>query len=54
MRTQGVETLRISAEDVRRNLEGVVIHIVNRCLERTPPPHFVRSPSPSNDGEDVL
>ena len=53
VRMQGVETLRISAEDVRTNLEGVVIHIVNRCLERTPPPHFVRSPSPSNDGEDV-
>ena len=51
-REQGIETMRISAEDVRRNLEGVVIHIVNRCVERTPPPHFVRSPSPSNDGED--
>jgi very-short-patch-repair endonuclease len=51
-REQGIETMRISAEDVRRNLEGVVIHIVNRCIERTPPPHFVRSPSPSNDGED--
>ena len=51
-REQGIETTRISAEDVRRNLEGVVIHIVNRCIERAPPPHFVRSPSPSNDGED--
>jgi very-short-patch-repair endonuclease len=51
-REQGIETMRISAEDVRRNLEGVVIHIVNRCIERAPPPHFVRSPSPSNDGED--
>jgi very-short-patch-repair endonuclease len=50
---RGVETLRISADDVRNNLEGVVTHIVNRCLERTPPLQCVRSPSPSNDGEDV-
>ena len=49
---QGVETLRISAEDVRGNLEGVVTHIIKRCLERTPPPHFVRSPSPRNRVED--
>jgi very-short-patch-repair endonuclease len=51
-REHGVETIRIPAEEVRINLEGVVTHIVDRCLERTPPPHFVRSPSPSNDGED--
>ncbi len=50
---QGVETLRIPAEEVRENLEGVVIHIVNRCLERAPPPHFVRSPSARNRGEDA-
>jgi very-short-patch-repair endonuclease len=48
----GIETIRIAAEDVRNNLEGAVTHIVNRCLERTPPPHFVRSPSPPNAGED--
>ena len=53
IRCRGVETLRVSSEDVRKNLEGVVIHIVNHCLARTPPPHFVRSPSPSNDGEDA-
>ena len=52
IRAKGVETVRVSAGDVRRNLDGVVVHIVNRCGERTPPPHFVRSPSPSNDGED--
>jgi very-short-patch-repair endonuclease len=51
-RQQGVETLRIRAEEVRSNLEAVVIHIVQRCRERTPPPHCVRSPSPSNNGED--
>ena len=50
---QGIETMRIAADDVRNNLEGVVTHIVRRCLERTPPPHSVRSPSPSNDGEDA-
>ena len=53
MRMQGVETLRIPAEEVRGNLEGVVVHIVSCCLERTPPPHFMRSPSPPNVGEDV-
>ena len=52
VRAQGIETLRIPAVEVRRNLEGVVVHIVERCLERTPPPHFVRSPSPPNGGED--
>jgi very-short-patch-repair endonuclease len=51
-RERGVETLRIPAEEIRANLEGVVTHIVNRCLERTPPPHSVRSPSPPNGGED--
>jgi very-short-patch-repair endonuclease len=51
-REQGIETLRISASEVRTNLQGVVTHIVERCLERTPPPHCVRSPSPSNAGED--
>ena len=53
MRGQGIETIRIPAEEVRKNLEGVILHILDRCLERTPPPHFVRSPSPSNDGEDA-
>ena len=53
VRAQGIETIRIAAEDVRNNLEGVVTHIVQRCLERTPPPHSVRSPSPPNAGEDV-
>ena len=52
-RDQGIETIRIAAEEVRTNLEGVITRIVTRCLERTPPPHFVRSPSPSNAGEDV-
>ena len=52
-RQQGIETLRISAEEVRENLEGVVAHIVNHCLARTPPPHLVRSPSPPNGGEDA-
>ena len=51
-RQQGIETCRIAAEDVRTNLDGVVAHIVSLCLERTPPPHSVRSPSPPNSGED--
>ena len=54
LQKQGIATLRISAEDVRENLDGVMEHIVNSCCERTPPPRFARSPSPSKDGEDVL
>ena len=52
-RAHGVETIRISAADVRRNLDGVVAYVVEQCLGRTPPPHCVRSPSPRNRGEDV-
>jgi very-short-patch-repair endonuclease len=33
---QGVKTLRIAAVDVRDNLEGVVIYIVEACRKRTP------------------
>ena len=51
-RKEGIETIRLAAGDVRTNLEGVVTYIVSRCVERTPPPHCVRSPSPSNNGED--
>ncbi|HET7316986.1 MAG TPA: endonuclease domain-containing protein [Sphingomicrobium sp.] len=51
-RKQGIETIRIPAVEVKRNLEGILIHIVERCLERTPPPHCVRSPSPRNRGEN--
>ncbi|WP_431357908.1 endonuclease domain-containing protein [Sphingomonas alba] len=53
VRDQGVETLRIAAEEVRANLECVVMHNVSRCLARTPPPRAARSPSPANAGEDV-
>ena len=52
VKMQGIETIRIAAQDVRGNLDGVVEHIVDRCLQRTPPPHCVRSPSPRNRGED--
>ena len=48
---RGIETIRIPSCEVRNNLEGVVMHIVDRCLARTPPPHSVRSPSPANAGE---
>jgi very-short-patch-repair endonuclease len=50
-REQGIDTIRVTAEEVRTNLEGVAGHIVQRCLERTPPPHYVRSPSPPDSGE---
>jgi len=46
------QRFRIGADEVRNNLGNVVAQIVQRCLERTPPPHFVRSPSPPNGGED--
>ncbi|WP_294072023.1 endonuclease domain-containing protein [Sphingomonas sp.] len=51
---RGIAILRVAAEDVRNNLEEVVTQIVARCLSRTPPPHFVRSPSPPNGEEDEL
>jgi very-short-patch-repair endonuclease len=53
VREAGIVTLRIAARDVSYHLEGVITQIVQRCRERTPPPHFVRSPSPQNCGEDV-
>ncbi|MEO5773200.1 MAG: DUF559 domain-containing protein [Sphingomicrobium sp.] len=50
---QGIKTLRVRAGDVRNDLEAVLLQIVSECLQRTPPPHVVRSPSPRNLGEDV-
>ena len=44
---EGIATLRIDAVDVRDNLEGVLIHILERCAERTPPPPSA-VPLPSN------
>ena len=35
---QGVATLRIDAQELRNNLEGVLAHILEHCFERTPPP----------------
>ncbi len=52
-RSKGIETLRIPADQVRDNLEGVVEGIVALCISRAPPPHYVRSPSPANAGEDA-
>ncbi len=51
----GIETLRLTAVDVLRNLEGVVQAVVHRAAERsTPPPpgSAGRSPSPGKPGED--
>jgi hypothetical protein len=39
--------LRIDALDVRNNLEGVLIFIIQHCVERTPPPPTA-VPLPSN------
>ena len=44
---QGIAILRIDASNVRNNLEGVLIHILERCTERTPPPPAA-VPLPSN------
>ena len=44
---RGVTTLRIDASDVRNNLEGVLELILERCVERTPPPASL-VPLPSN------
>jgi len=37
-RQKGIDTVRIRAEDVTSELGAVVAFIVDRCLERTPPP----------------
>jgi very-short-patch-repair endonuclease len=44
---QGIATLRIDANDVRNDVEGVIVHILERCLARTPPPPSA-VPLPSN------
>jgi len=49
---KGIKTLRFLARDVMTDTEAVVLAIVEECASRTPPPHFVRSPSPRNRGED--
>ena len=35
---QGIDTLRVSANDVQRELEAVVVTILEQCRARTPPP----------------
>ena len=47
LKKQGIATLRIDALDVRNNLEGVLIFILQHCVERTPPPPAA-VPLPSN------
>ncbi|QNN66819.1 DUF559 domain-containing protein [Sphingomonas lutea] len=44
---RSIATLRISASEVRDNLDGVVAGILQRCCERTPPPASL-VPLPSN------
>jgi very-short-patch-repair endonuclease len=44
---RSIATLRIDAAEVRDNLEGVLVHILARCAERTPPPPAA-VPLPSN------
>ena len=53
IRGQGIEVLRIPAIELKRNLEGVLQQILERCAARlSPPPGFARSPSPRNRGEE--
>ena len=50
----GIETLRVTAVDVLKNLEGVVQAIVTLATQRTTPPppgSARRSPSPGKPGE---
>jgi very-short-patch-repair endonuclease len=54
---RGIRTLRVSAVDVRDNLEGVLAYIVEGCRERSvgagrPLHRLRRSPSPANAGEE--
>ena len=41
---QGVRTIRIGAQDVRDNLEGVVLLIVDVCRQRSPSTSFAGPP----------
>jgi very-short-patch-repair endonuclease len=34
----GVATLRIAAGEVRRDMDAVLVHILQHCAARTPPP----------------
>jgi len=34
----GVATLRIAAGDVRRDMDAVLVHVLQHCGSRTPPP----------------
>jgi very-short-patch-repair endonuclease len=47
LKRNGIATLRIDASEVRDNLEGVLILILERCAARTPPPPLA-VPLPSN------
>ena len=43
----GVATLRVDANDVRNDVEAVLVHFLERCTRRTPPPPAA-VPLPSN------
>ena len=56
--SRGIKTLRVSAADVRDNLEGVVAYIVEACRERStdsrktpPPPTAVPLPCKCRGGD---
>ena len=44
MAGRSVKTIRIAAEDVKLNLDGVIRYILEECAQRTPPPAFAGPP----------
>jgi len=58
LRRRGIEVLRIVAEEVRVNLEGVVAGIAAAASARcpaagSPPPRYAWSPAPKGGGDDL-
>jgi very-short-patch-repair endonuclease len=50
---RGFRTLRLSATEVLKNLEGCVTFIVTACSERGPPPSAASRLPPPRAGEDL-
>jgi very-short-patch-repair endonuclease len=49
---KGIATIRVPSTEVRDNVEGVVMLILEAARSRTPPPRKARFPSPRNRGEE--
>lgn len=53
-RSQGIDTMRISARDVLSNMEGVILHILSAINTAKPPPSAMRAATSPDGGGFVL